>query len=306
VRGGEFGEASVFEAGLSLITPGGIIGQSWNVTPLVASDPTALILRDQRGEQEAEPQPVSPTPRRAKSNNWEDSLATAVKRGVSRGAVSVRPPAPAGKLANKLSSLSSGMQSGSRSATMTPLAAPSSDGLLASRRAANSNLSYVQISKDYRGAWRSGAAGSGGGTGGGSGGGFLQNGKSLQAPGSGISSGGTDVPGVDGSALSQQSSGAGSGPAKTGDADKHSLTSSKDDRNVTITQKEDLSYERRKMEMQKAIELKWAKKQYDQIERKKMLEQLAAQTASQALLKVLDALLKSSKGGDGGGEGGGG
>jgi len=54
------------------------------------------------------------------------------------------------------------------------------------------------------------------------------------------------------------------------------------------------------MEMEKQIGLKYDKKRYNELERKKMFEQIATQTAfqtaSQALLKGVDALLKTGQG----------
>jgi hypothetical protein len=57
------------------------------------------------------------------------------------------------------------------------------------------------------------------------------------------------------------------------------------------------------MNMEQAIKLKWDKKRYDQIERKKMKEQIMMQTASQAFLKVLDKFLEAIFDAQGGAEG---
>jgi hypothetical protein len=88
-------------------------------------------------------------------------------------------------------------------------------------------------------------------------------------------------------------------------------TTTQDKREITIKEKkESLAHMARKMNMEESIKLKWDKKRYNQIERKKMREQIMMQTASQALLKVLekalDALVDAVKGGGGGGGGGGG
>ncbi|MFA5138028.1 MAG: hypothetical protein WC728_02255 [Elusimicrobiota bacterium] len=293
-RGEGLSDTSVFDDGVSGVAPGGP-----NISPLNASDPTSLILRFLDGkEEEPEPQPEPRPPRKPEPTGWKNALSAAAKRGVARGVASVRRSTPAGRLAKGLSGFSSGSQSGSSASAILSLPPPSRDGILPSRNDERSNLSRMRVSTDFREPWRSGT----GGAGGAASGGFLQNGKILQSPGGGISQDNTQIPGVNSSALSGQSSAAGGDLSRGGEAERISLTSAKDGRNISIAEKkEDLSYQRRKMEMQEAIKLKWEKRKYDEIERKKMLEQIAAQTASQALLKVLDKLLEGKKDEGGGG-----
>ena len=72
------------------------------------------------------------------------------------------------------------------------------------------------------------------------------------------------------------------------------------------TQKETLAEMKAKLEMQKAVDLKWEKKKYEELGRKIMLEQIVAQTlaqtAQQASLKILDKVLDSIFGGGGQGK----
>ena len=114
--------------------------------------------------------------------------------------------------------------------------------------------------------------------------------------------------GASGAASPPSSQGAGSasgGVSAPGpDAEKQANVGVQDNRNIQPKEKkESLAETARKMNMEQAIKLKWDKKRYDQIERKKMKEQIAMQTASQAFLKILDKLLA---GGSGGGSGDGG
>jgi hypothetical protein len=89
-------------------------------------------------------------------------------------------------------------------------------------------------------------------------------------------------------------------------------SSSKDAKTTTTPTTENLALLRQKQEMEQAIKLKYDKKRYDQIERKKMIEQIATQTAfqtaQQAALKLLDKALnpqgqQGNQGGQGGGQG---
>ncbi|MFA5138895.1 MAG: hypothetical protein WC728_06630 [Elusimicrobiota bacterium] len=290
------GAGSPYEEGIGGMAPGGLPGHAGDViTPLNVRDPISLIMGPGGDEKPMEaPRDAVKSPEKKKDVSWKDAVIAA-KTGVSKAAKKVRLPKPSAKLASKLNWLSS-LSGGSHGSGIS-LAAPSSQGLLSSPRA-GSNLSHVQPAPGYRGADRRGIATGGSGAGslfdgrrtgpaGGPSGFSLDNlpsGTGTSATGMGFGSPGSDSPSKAGGNNAQEGS-----------------------KNVSPKEKEDLAFLARKMNMEKAIDLKWAKKRYDELERKKMIEQTLLQTAQQAFLKILDKLLEGAKAGgkDSGGSPGG-
>ncbi|MFA5141153.1 MAG: hypothetical protein WC728_18180 [Elusimicrobiota bacterium] len=307
-KGSFFGAGAPFEDGVGGVAPGGLVGgESDLVTPLNVRHPADLITNEEDAAPPEAPalvaQSESPAPRKQVEGGWKDAISDAAKRGVSKASARVKLPMPGAKLANKLNGISTfGGGGGHTSAAMPALSALSSKGLTSVPHT-GTNLSRVEPVSGYRGSGKRGNTGTGGAfsrqadgrlsgpagsSGSGSGEGYLRN-SPVTASGPGFGSRDMDSPG--------SASGA---------------NSAKDDRNIGIKDKESLAELRKKMEMQEAIKLKWAKKQYNQIERKKMMEQTAMQTASQAALKVLEKALQLNEDEEGGsgsgssGSGGGG
>lgn len=276
------------EIGIMGLARGGVPGDGSDViTPLNARDPSSLIMGG-NGEQKEAPATASVEPKRdaPKDSVW-DKVVSSAKSGATAATRKVSLPKPGGKLAGAINGLRS-LSGGSTGASLK-LAAPDSKGLFSSPKN-ESHLAATQPVPGYRGAGaRVIAGGSGGNTSGRPGGGF-------GGPGGGVA----------GDVMSGGISGGGRGSGFSGgdgDPTKNPGGSSTKD---AKTLGESLAFLRQKMEMEKAIDLKWAKKRYDELERKKMIEQTLVQTAQQAFMKVLDKLLEGKKDGAGGGGSGGG
>ncbi|MBI3296605.1 MAG: hypothetical protein HYZ75_00460 [Elusimicrobia bacterium] len=292
-KGGVFPNGSdPAEMGIQQLARGGLLGENPDViTPANYRDPSSLIMAF-GGEKQEPPPAATPTPdvkRDAPKDNVWDRVVDSAKAAGTSVSRKVGLPKPGGKLAGALSGLR-GLASGSSGAKSNNLAAPDSKGLFSSPRGSNA-LTQSQAIPGYRGAGaRSMAAGSGGngfdgrrGGGSGSGGG----GQAGDVTGGGVSGGGKVT----------------GGSAADGDPTKNpSGSSTKDNKALG----ENLEFLRRKMLMEKEMDLKFAKRRYDELERKKMIEQTLVQTAQQAFLKILDKLLEGKKKEEGGGGGGGG
>lgn len=278
--------AGIYEDGVGGISPGGPPGQETDViTPLNVRDPTSLI----HGPGQSQEKPATPSTSPKKDEGWNDAIATAAGQG-AKTAVQKTPglPRPNPKMTGALKDAFAGLAGASRgggpSLTLPP---PQASGLAGRPRVASA-LTRTQALPGLRGGGRSLAQGAGGGS-------------PFNRGGSGAPGGAADLinpGGVSGG-------GAGPGGGRPGDGSETRNpggNSSKDNKNLSVG--ESLAFLAAKENLLKAIALKWDKRRYDELERKKMLEQMAAQTASQALLKILDKLLEKPKGGDGGKGGG--
>jgi len=293
-KGGFFAEPQdLYEAGVEGIAPGGLMGRDTDViTPLNVRDPSSLIMGPGGQEEKPAPSAVIDEPKRdapKDDTDWKKIIDSA-KSGVKAATKKVKLPRPNAKLAGALSGLK-GLAGGGNTRASLSLAAPRTPGAQAPGSAGTS-LSRTQAVPGFRGAGGRSLTGGGGQTSGGFGRASNPGGTTGQSASSygGINGGGT---------------GTGFGrPGGQGTPTKNPGGNSTKD-NKTLG--ENLAFLRAKMNMEKAIDLKWAKKRYNELERKKMLEQMAAQTAQQAFMKILDRLLKGGeKGKDGGGSGGGG
>lgn len=287
-KGGVFANsADPAEMGLNQLARGGLLGENPDViTPANYRDPSSLIMA-MGGEKET-PAAAPEVKRDAPKDNVWDKVVSSAKSGASTAARKVGLPKPGGRLAGALNGLRS-LSGGSTSAKSSNLSAPDSKGLFSSPRNEN-HLAGTQSVPGYRGAGsRSPAAGTGGG------GGFDGRPGGFGGPGGG-SAGDVMGGGIAGGGKGAGQSGGDGDPSKS-----PSGSSTKDNKALG----ESLEFLRRKMEMEKALDLKWAKKKYDELERKKLIEQTLIQTAQQAFLKVLDKLLEGKKDGEKGGGGGG-
>ena len=281
------GAGSPYEDGLGGIAPGGLPGRAGDViTPLNVRDPITLIMGPGGDSKPIEaPRDAVKSPEPKTDPGWKEAVRAA-KRGVSEVVKKASLPRPSVKLAGKLNWLSS--FSGGGHGAGVSLAAPTSQGLLSAPRA-GSHLSQVQAAPGYRGADRRGIATGGAGSG------SLFDGRRTGAAGG---PGGFSLDGLPSGTGANAASGLSFGSPGTDTAAKSPGNNAQEgSKNVGIKEKEDLAHLARKMNMEKAIDLKWAKKRYDQLERKKMIEQTLLQTAQQAFLKILDKLLEGAKGG---------
>jgi len=289
--------------GLAAGGPPGM-GDESAVTPLNASDPT-LLIKSFNGPSEAPAEAKAPPPPPKKSSGgWRDALAQAARPAVEKASHSASLPRAPGKLAGALRGLAAitgggGGGGASVSAAAPRLAPPTSMGG-SGRPAVASALSRVQATPGYKGAAMQGLSVSQGGAnrgpGTGAGNRVFDGGRpgagGMDSAYGGLQSGYLQAQ----NAMQGMGPGGGYGSAGGGAEEGPALNSLKDSH--TQTEKETLAQMKAKMEMQKAIDLKWEKKKYNELDRKKMLEQIAAQTlaqtASQAFLKVLDAMLKKA------------
>ncbi|MFA5138894.1 MAG: hypothetical protein WC728_06625 [Elusimicrobiota bacterium] len=290
-KGIEFsGLGSLFENGVFGIAPGGLIGGADVVSPLSGRDPTDLILGFKVEQEAPKASPVSESePEPPKRGGWREAVSAA-RRGATHAARRARPPRPSARLASRLSGFST--QSSGSSSSGLALAAPASRGLL-SRVYAEDHMKPVKTLPEYRGLDR----------GSGSGAPYLDPKKVISSvSNSGGSASGGAMKTDQGAGGTSSGGISGAGP----DANKQSNVGVQDNKNIQVTEKkESLTQMAKKMNMEQGIKLKWDKKRYDQIERKKMAEQTMMQTASQAFLKILDKLLEGGgKGEDSGGGGG--
>ena len=293
-KGGFFAEPQdLYEAGVEGIAPGGLMGQDTDViTPLNVRDPSSLIMGPNNAEKVETPQASVDEPKRdapKDDTDWKKIIDSA-KSGATEATKKVKLPRPNAKLAGALSGLK-GLAGGGNTRAALQLAAPKTPGS-ANPSGARSSLSRTQSVPGFRGAGGRGLASGTGAPFAGGYGGFGPGGTSgsdTGMPGGGINGGGNGTgfgaPNGEGS------------PTKSPGGNNF-----KDNKTLG----ENLEFLRRKMNMEKAIDLKWAKKRYNELERKKMIEQTAIQTAQQAFLKILDRLLKGNEGEKGGGGSGGG
>ncbi|HVE13550.1 MAG TPA: hypothetical protein VNI01_09170, partial [Elusimicrobiota bacterium] len=291
------------------IAPGADFGREGVVTALDAVDPLSLV-RVREGDKdkadgkiegksaEKEDKPAdSPPPT---SDSWKDAI-TAAKAGAGRAISRASGlPRPSAKLEGQLRGLSalqgSGGGGGASSLAALPRTDISSRGLVGTPNTMAA-MAGVKTMPEFRGSARGLSEGANAP--------FGQTG--ARAPSS------TGAPSLLEAAGGAQSA---SGPAIGGrglpdgaaTANPSATATAKDTKTTTPPpQQENLALLRQKEEMEQSIKLKWDKKRYDQLERKKMVEQIATQTAfqtaQQAFLKVLDKVLNPNGQGQGQGQG---
>lgn len=300
---------SPFEDGVRGVAPGSLIGRDAEIiTPLVVSHPLDLISIPDFGDEPLLPEPkAEPPAKKPAGGGWREAV-NAAKHGMTTAAKKSGLPKPSVKLASRLSGISSFAGGSGGSGGSVSLAPPSSKGLLP-KPAVDNHLSRVMPASDYRGMdLRSGAAGTGGKAGS-----YLDPKRMISNGGTGALQGNDPLPAGPGASGGGASGGTGQGRSDPADPNVKlaGVSSTQDKREIQKKEKEDLKLMAKKMNMQQAIQLKWDKRRYNEIERKKMKEQIAMQTASQALLKILekglDAMVNAAKGGqDGGAQGQGG
>ncbi len=278
--------STVYESGTGGFSPGGLVGAGTDViTPLNVRDPSALVMGP--GAKQKPEAVVAPPPAAASSSSddasaskWKDALAESAKSGV-REAVKKSPklPRPSVKMQGALRGLSalSGSSKGGGASFKLP-------GLSASNvpnRARGSNsLTRSQAAPGFRGAARRSNT-SGSGIEG------LRGAGSRQADqfgNAGASNGlqtaanvGLPFPGGGGR-------GGFAGPGGPGGGGKNPGGNQiKENKQLG----ESLAFLRKKMEQEKAIALKWKKKEWKQFGRQKAIEEGAIKLMFDAFGKII-------------------
>lgn len=259
-RNGAFGDAGgIYDPGTGAMSPGGLIGQGSDViTPLNVRDPSALIMGP--GAVQKPSASVDPAAPPKADSGWKDALAAAQK-GASAAVKSAALPTPHPKMQGALRGGVGGGGGGSgASFTLPPISASN-----VPNRAGDSNaLTRSSAAPGYKGtASRSTAPGGGAESlkGAGSRQGDLMN-KGGSASGALDQAAKEAIPGGYG--------GAGAGGPSAGDADKGpGGSNTKDSKSLG----ESLEFLRKKMEMEKELDLKWKKKAWKEFERGKMVEE---------------------------------
>lgn len=296
-----YADPRVPEHGLFMgMSPGGLPGEKERTGVAGGgADPLAWVVPMGAGEA-AEEEPES-EPRKNPETDWKSALKNAVRPAAKAAVKKAGLPVPhrklaalAGKLAEKLNgSAASSAQAAAR------LPAPTLAGL--------AYKPVVQDSLPARAGRGTFLAKAGRGAGEGPAAGFPAGSDRRPGAVAGSAEFLRDAPAAMGGPAARFVPGGGHGGA--GDAEKGpSPSSAKDARTITET----LAAMKAKLEMQKAVELKWAKKKYNELEKRQMLDKTAAESsarmAEQVVGKVLEGAFALSQAGmakTGGGEGGG-
>ena len=270
-RNGAFGDAgSIYDPGTGSMSPGGLIGQGSDViTPLNVRDPSALIMGPGMVQKPSASVDAAAPPKA--DSGWKDALAAAQK-GATAATKAAKLPTPHPKMQGALRGGVGGGGGGSgASFTLPPINANN-----VPNRAGDSNaLTRSQAAPGYKGAASRSTAPGGGAEslkGAGSRQGDLMN-KGGSAAGALDQAAREAIPGGYG--------GAGAGGPSGGEADKGpGGSNAKDSKSLG----ESLEFLRRKMEMEKEMDLKWKKKAWKEFERGKMIEETLIKSAIENLL----------------------
>ncbi|MBI3505151.1 MAG: hypothetical protein HY059_09935 [Proteobacteria bacterium] len=266
-----FGGGSPFEPGAGGNAPGGV---SWGanqsrITPLNARDPGYLIIPDRDGEGGPATAQVAPPGQEAKDQGWKDVVKEHAREGAKAAFGAAGNPRVKSALTTALKSMAGGGDKGggsSASASNVSLAPPAKSVL--SKGGSDSSSHMIAAAPGYKGVSMRGANQISGSI------------DSLRAAGGGnslLNRGGIIVPGG-GTTANDTMHGGGGGAGGGGmggntpatEAAKGGGPNSKENK---PEQKESLAYLRTKMEMEKSIDLKWKKKEWDEFGRAKMHEE---------------------------------
>ncbi|MFA5140332.1 MAG: hypothetical protein WC728_13960 [Elusimicrobiota bacterium] len=274
-EGGLFPDGrSVYESGTGGLSPGSLYGSGTDViTPLNVRDPSALIMTS-GAQKPAAMLPTESAPPAKESGGWKDALAQAASAGVKK-AIQKSPklPRPDVRMSGALRGLQAAQGGGGGSYSLPALSASK-----VPNRAMDSNaLSRAQAAPGYRGvAPRSPMSGGGP--------------ESLKAAGARQSDifnkGGSAGNNLDAAAREAIPGGQGSseGAYGRGPDDKSPGNNGKEgDKSLG----ESLALMRAKMEMQKAIDLKWKKKEWNEFGRKQMVEKMMIESGFKLFEKAI-------------------
>ncbi|MCX5788058.1 MAG: hypothetical protein NTX64_06045 [Elusimicrobia bacterium] len=282
---GSFGpEAGVHEPGTGGLSPGGLVGASSDIiTPLNVRDPSALVMAP--GATAIQPSPAAATvaPAQAsasKDSSWKDALAQAAKDGATKGSDAAKPAAfkAPGAMAGALRGLSA-LSGGSYGGGPTySLSAPNANGVPNHPTGSNS-LSQVQSAPGYRG------VGSHGLDQGGNADALMKAGQNAADKFNRAGGAANNLESAAKEVIPNGGAVNTGGGTSGGDANKApGGNNSKDNKALG----ESLAYLKAKMEMEKALDLKWSKKKWQEFEFPKMIyEEITKSAISNILGKGL-------------------
>ncbi|MBI5244641.1 MAG: hypothetical protein HY922_13315 [Elusimicrobia bacterium] len=261
---------SIYDPGAGGFSPGGLLGQGSDViTPLNVRDPSALVMGP-GAAQKLSATIEAPAAKPGDSSAWKDALAAAQK-GATKATQKAALPVPHPKLAAGLRGLGAIGGGGGGSFTLPALSASNVPNTAAGSR----SLQRVQAGPSFRGAASRSLAGGGGPE-------SMKAGAAKQ--GDIMNKGGSASGALDQAAREAIPGGKpwGSGGA-TGAGDETKTpgyAKGGGEKNIG----ESLAYLKAKMEMEKALDLKWKKKAWYEFERQKMIEETVIKSAIENIL----------------------
>jgi len=260
---------SVYDPGVGGgMSPGGLLGQGSDViTPLNVRDPSALIMGPGAAQKPSAIADTPAAPGKADNSAWKDALAAAQK-GAATATRKASLPMPHPKLAAGLRGLGAIGGGGGGSFTLPAISATNAPN----RAAGSRSLQSVTAAPGYKGAAGRALASGGGPE-------ALKNAGNAAA--SHFNQGGSAAGALDQAAREAIPKGGGfGGPGGGEDGKSPGSGSAKTDKTLG----ESLEFLRQKMEMEKALELKWKKKNWYEFERQKMIEESVIKSAIDNLL----------------------
>jgi hypothetical protein len=267
---------SVYESGTGGLSPGSLYGTGTDViTPLNVRDPSALIMTPgaQRSAAMLPTESAAP-PVKEQPGGWKDALAQAASAGAKQ-AIQKSPklPKPDVRMSGALRGLQAAQGGGGGSYALPALSA----SRVPNRAAESNSLSRAQAAPGYKGA-ASRSPMSGGAP------------ESLKAAGARqadiFNKGGSAGGSLDQAAREAIPGGQGSSESGYGRTPEDKSTSN----NAKEGEKslgESLALMRAKMEMQKAIDLKWKKKEWNEFGRRQMIEKMMIESGFKMFEKAI-------------------
>lgn len=279
--GGETGlfpdGSSIYEAGTGGLSPGGLYGQGTDViTPLNVRDPAALVMGPGATKKPSAKVTAPPPPPKKDKGSWKDALAQAAKAGAKKASKGrAKLPRPSKKLSGALRGLSalSGSSRGGGSYKLPGVGGKGPTGVKQ-----RSNPGSIRKAPGYRGTGRRSPS-SGGGP------------EALKAAGARQA----DIFNRRGSAAEALNAaakeaipgggggGGGGGPEEGKSGKGPGTNSTADNKGISG---ESLEFLRKKLEMQKALDLKWKKIEWDTFGKQKMIEEKTIEFGFEFLKKA--------------------
>lgn len=277
-----------------------------------AQDPSLMVLGPERPGVATAAAPASaptgPAPKAAGATDWAAALKNAVRTAAPAAVKRAGLPSPSARLAGALKAIAAGAGSSASKASSSPsealrLSAPSSKDLLSAFKASDS-LQLRRSEPLLRSLARGGPVTSG-----------AQGGVAFPSslPSSARPAGGSasenlrDAVSAFGSPSANGQGGAGPAVFDGGKGPGANPAG------VAKAPGESLEFMRKKMEMEKEMDLKYAKRKYNELGRQEMLDKVNAESAAKmketVAGKMIDGafgLAQKAMGGEGGGKGGGG
>ncbi len=266
------GDMSPYEPGAGGMSPGAVVGAGGDIiTPLNVRDPSALVLGLGGAQQppSSAPQPKEKEKEKTESRGWNDALSEAAKKGAEKGVAAAKPGAfrVAGSLSGGLRGFAalSGASSGGGPSYSLP--SPNANNV-PNRGVQRGGISQVQAAPGYKG------VGPRGPDQGSTGAEALK--RAAANAGDMFNRSGSAARNLDAAANQAIPGGGagsgGAGPGAGGQDKAPGQSNQKDNKSVG----ESLAFLRAKMEMEKEMDLKWARKKWEEFEFRKMITEGAA------------------------------